>query len=178
MIKQICKILWAQCRSNGWIFGEIVLVLGFLWILLDTLLVDIYTYHTPLGFDVENVYLLKVDQIGENSSQYIPAEERTLTVAEDVIRLMDQLRLHPDVEDVCAAVYSTPYIPGELESYIEVAGGDTVQKTGNSVKHFLITSQYFNVFRIRDTEGKLLTGHTGMFHNPVVISSDLEKKAF
>ncbi len=178
MIKQICKILWVQRRSNGWIFGELVIVLAFLWVLLDTLLVDIYTYQTPLGFDTENVYQLKVDQVGETSAQYIPEEERTSTVAEDIIRLMDRIRLHPDVEEVGVAIYSTPYLMGEMQSFIEVADGDTTKRASSLAKMFPVTSGYFDVFRIKNAEGKPIEVHPGMYHNPVILSADLEKQFF
>ena len=56
MIKHILKIIWHQRRNNGWIFVELLLVFAVLCIMMDSLLVNLYTYYKPLGFDITNVY--------------------------------------------------------------------------------------------------------------------------
>ena len=35
MIKHIFKIIWAQRKSNGWILGELVIVMCALWFMMD-----------------------------------------------------------------------------------------------------------------------------------------------
>ena len=52
MIKHILKLIWNQRRANVWLFLEILLVTAILWVMLDALLVDTYTYHQPTGFDI------------------------------------------------------------------------------------------------------------------------------
>ena len=37
MIKHIFKIIWAQRKSNGWILGELVIVMCALWFMMDKL---------------------------------------------------------------------------------------------------------------------------------------------
>ena len=50
MIKHILKLIWNQRRANVWLFLELLLVTAILWVMLDALLVDTYTYHQPTGF--------------------------------------------------------------------------------------------------------------------------------
>lgn len=45
MIKHILKIIWHQRRNNGWIFVELLLVFAVLCIMMDSLLVNLYTYY-------------------------------------------------------------------------------------------------------------------------------------
>ena len=40
MIKHIFKIIWAQRKSNGWILGELVIVMCALWFMMDKLWVE------------------------------------------------------------------------------------------------------------------------------------------
>ena len=45
MIKHIFKIIWAQRKSNGWILGELVIVMCALWFMMDKLWVDVRCYN-------------------------------------------------------------------------------------------------------------------------------------
>ena len=43
MIKHILKIIWAQRKTNGWIFAERLLVVCATWWMTDLFLVDMKT---------------------------------------------------------------------------------------------------------------------------------------
>ena len=60
MIKHILKIIWNQRRSNGWIFTELLVVVAILWVMMDSMLLDQYTYHSSLGFDIRNTYKIQL----------------------------------------------------------------------------------------------------------------------
>ena len=60
MIKHIWTMIWNQRSSNGWIFMELLLVFGVLWIMMDSMLVSLCTYQRPLGFDITNVYKVNI----------------------------------------------------------------------------------------------------------------------
>lgn len=55
MIRHILTLIWNQRRSNVWIFLELLLVAAILWVVTDALVVDLYTYHRPLGLDTRNM---------------------------------------------------------------------------------------------------------------------------
>ena len=46
MIKHILKIMWNQRRTNGWIFAELLIVAGVLWVMVDTFWAVSYTHLT------------------------------------------------------------------------------------------------------------------------------------
>ena len=45
MVKHIWKMIWNQRSSNGWIFMELLLVFGALWVMMDSMLVSWYIYR-------------------------------------------------------------------------------------------------------------------------------------
>ncbi len=55
MIKHIFKIIWAQRKSNGWILGELVIVMCALWFMMDKLWVDVRCYNAPMGYDISKI---------------------------------------------------------------------------------------------------------------------------
>src|SRR5574344_144544 len=109
MIKQIIKMLWFQKRSNGWIFIELLLVFGALVTILDAVLVDAYTYFSPLGYNIENTYQLKLAKLNNKAPGYVPDSLVSLSETESLLKLMENIRQNPEVEEVCATFYSCPY---------------------------------------------------------------------
>lgn len=113
MIKHILKIIWNQRRSNVWIFMELLLVVAILWVMMDSLYVDIRTYRTPLGFDITNVYKVNFGKMSPDIPGYVPDELHQSSDGEDLIRLVDNLRQNPQVEE--ASLFTLPVlIPGIL----------------------------------------------------------------
>lgn len=109
MIKHILKIIWNQRRSNVWIFMELLLVVAILWVMMDSLYVDIRTYRTPLGFDITNVYKVNFGKMSPDIPGYVPDELHQSSDGEDLIRLVDNLRQNPQVEEACLFYAACPY---------------------------------------------------------------------
>lgn len=97
MIKHILKIIWHQRRNNGWIFVELLLVFAVLCIMMDSLLVNLYTYYKPLGFDITNVYKVNIGKMSPEIPGYVPDSLLTTTDGEDLVRLVDNIRRAPQV---------------------------------------------------------------------------------
>lgn len=177
MFKQIIKIIWKQRHANGWIFAEILVVMGVLWIMMDILLVDTYTSRLPLGYDISNTFLLKLDEKGADAPGYVPEEARITTEAEDFNRLMDQIRLSQEVEDVCMAFYGSPYSIGEAKYGLYPANADSAER----YRFFhtrMVTPEYFNVFQIKDKEENPIGPQLEKGKASIVISTELEKIFF
>lgn len=109
MIKHILKIIWHQRRNNGWIFVELLLVFAVLCIMMDSLLVNLYTYYKPLGFDITNVYKVNIGKMSPEIPGYVPDSLLTTTDGEDLVRLVDNIRRAPQVDEICLAMNSCPY---------------------------------------------------------------------
>jgi len=49
MIMHIVKIIFKNWKANGWIFAELLLVVGAVWYMADKYYVDTRTYFLHLG---------------------------------------------------------------------------------------------------------------------------------
>lgn len=63
MIKHLLKQIWAQRSVNAWLWFELMIVSVCLFYVMDYLYVTGRLYATPLGFDTEHVYRVKLASI-------------------------------------------------------------------------------------------------------------------
>lgn len=101
MIRHLMIMIWNQRRSNVWLFLELALVVCLLWGLLDSFLVDEYTYRRPLGMDIERVYRINLGRVAESSPAFLPDSLREQTEGEDLLRLLELVERVPEVEATC-----------------------------------------------------------------------------
>ena len=64
----IFNMLWAQRRTNGWIFAEMVIAVCALWILADQMWVDVRCYQAPMGYDISNTWRFKLSALPAETS--------------------------------------------------------------------------------------------------------------
>jgi hypothetical protein len=178
MIKHILKIIWAQRKSNGWIFSELVLVLGVLWFMADISYVDFRTYYSPLGYDITNTWRFKLSKFNPQSPGYVPEETYTSNQASDLLQLASQIRQDPKVEAVCITYYSCPYSNGNSWQNIRPVDGDTLRASQESFQVRRVTKEYFDVFSVKDVEGNSITTQLEGLVNPIVITKDMEEMFF
>ncbi|MEG1545054.1 MAG: multidrug ABC transporter substrate-binding protein, partial [Tannerellaceae bacterium] len=174
MIKQLFKILWHQRRINGWIYAELLVVLATVWTLMDGYWVDYRTYHAPMGYDITNVWRFKLNDLSEHAPGYVPDSLYTSSGTADLLKLMDQIRRYPAVECVCVTFYSCPYSNGNSWLGIRPVDGDTTIASQQSFQVRRVTPDYFDVFRLKDSEGRAVSQSIEGLHNPLVISKDME----
>ncbi|WP_370860954.1 ABC transporter permease [Parabacteroides faecis] len=172
MIKHILKIIWNQRRSNGWIFAELLVVVGILWVMMDSLLVDKYTYYQPLGFNIDNVYKVQLGVIMPGTSGYVEDSLLTTRQGEDVLRLVDNIRQEDKVEEVSLSHVGCVYTENRSWSTLFRADADTFIKAG--FRQSTVTPEYFTVLRIKEKEGKDLSTLIGQ-RTGIVISADMER---
>ncbi|MCD8179071.1 MAG: ABC transporter permease [Tannerellaceae bacterium] len=175
MFKRLYKTIWQQRRANGWIFAELLIVAGVLWVLTDIFLVDYRTYTAPLGYDITNTYRFKLATLPPKSPEYIVPEEVFTSQTEDLLKLMQQIRLEPDVEEVCATYYSCPYSFGNSWHGIRPVDGDTTLSTERAFQVRRVTPEYFTVFRVKDKNGRQIVPQNETGHVGIVISHEMEE---
>lgn len=178
MIKHIFKIIWAQRKNNAWIFAELLVVVAILWTILDRFWVDIRTYHSPLGYDITNVWRFNLSVLGSQAPGYIPDSLFRSNQTADLLQLIENIRRQPAVEEVCLAYYSCPYSFGNSWWSISPVEGDSLAAKEKSFQVRHVSPEYFKVFRVTDTEGKPVYPSLQGLHNPTVISADMEKLFF
>ncbi len=175
MIKHILKMMWNQRRQNGWIFAELGLVLAMVWTLLDGCFVDYSVYRTPMGFDMANVWRFKLGALSDKAPDYIPDSLYTSSEPADLMKLMDQIRRYPAVENVCVTYYSCPYSNGNSWWSIAPVDGDTLLASRQSFQIRQVSPEYFDVFRIRDVDGRPISQSVKGISHPLIISKDMEE---
>lgn len=171
MIKHILKIIWNQRRSNGWIFAELLVVVAILLVMMDSLLVDQYTYRLPLGFDVENTYKLQLGVLQPGMPGYADPQTLATRPGEDAMRLVDNLRRAPEVEEITFAGCGCPYTTNFMQTYLLPSEADSTFKA-HGYMHAEVSPEYFDVLRITDTEGKPLRSVIGSATG-MVLTADL-----
>ena len=172
MIKHILKIMWNQRRSNGWIFAELLVVVSILWVMTDSLLVDKYTYYSPLGFGIEDTYKVQLGILAPGTPGYVDDSLLTTRQGEDVLRLAGLLRQAPEVEEVSISHVGCVYTENRSWSQLYRADADTFIKA--NFRQSTVSPEYFTVLRMKDTEGNLLGPQIGQ-RTGGVITSDLER---
>ncbi|WP_455638374.1 ABC transporter permease [Parabacteroides sp.] len=178
MFKHICKIIWKQRRANGWIFAELLVVISAVWYMAENMYVDLVTYHSPLGYDITDCWRFKLGDLNEKAPNFVPADQYTSTPTDDLRRLMDQIRLQPEVEGVCVSYYSCPYSHGNSWASIVPLDGDTTIFTQQSFQVRRVSAEYFDLFDVRDKNGDRLSERLKGLYNPIVVSVDMEEKMF
>lgn len=174
MFKHIFKQIWKNKKANGWIFAELVLVTAILWQIMDVTYVDTKTYHSPLGYDIENVWFFLLENLSENAPGYVNESDE----GENLIRLREQIIQHPMVENACFGFYSSPYSFGSSFSSLYPIDGDTVAANQKTFQCRWVTPEYFDIFRVKDTDGQTITDQLANFEKPLVISEDMERLFF
>lgn len=178
MIKQILKIIWAQRRSNGWLFGELVVVMCALWFMIDKMWVDLRCYYSPLGYDITNTWRFKLATLTPNTPGYLPDSLNEHGGASDLLALMERIRREPEVEGCCATYWSMPYSPGNSWSPLYPVDGDTTASAGQLFHILKVTPEYFDLFRVKDKEGRAVTPLVREGLRPVVITAEGERAFF
>ena len=175
MIKHILKIIWAQRKSNAWLYVELLVVVSALWFMLDKFYVDLRTYYSPLGYDITNTWRFNMNKLSAQSPNFVPETEYTSNQAADLQQLMNQIRQHPLVEEVCATFYSCPYSWGNSWMSITPEEGDSLLTSDQSFQVRRVSPEYFEVFRIKDAQGNPITAHSfeGLV-SPNLVTKDLE----
>ena len=113
MKRKLIKQIFAEWRSNIWLFLEMLIVSLVLWYINDFLYAVYSVRAEPDGFDTENVYKMHytVDwskvEWPESDSEYMRLRDSINT--DQMRKLMERLKAEPGVEAVSANFGITPH---------------------------------------------------------------------
>lgn len=156
MIKHVLKIIWNQRRANGWIFAELLVVVAILFSMMDSLLVDFYAYHQPLGFDITNTYKVQLGVLKPGMMGYVDEITLATGLGEDAMRLVDNLRQAPEVEEASISCVGSPYTYSNMWSSLVPDGVDSTWEV-HSFQHHIVDAEYFDVLRMTTDDGNPIT---------------------
>ena len=146
MNRNLLKQIWNERRSNAFLWMELFVVFVILWYIVDVVYVTLSIYNLPMGFDIENTYVLRFERMTSKAAAYQPGRTMKEDIA-DLHEIVNRLAHRPDVEAVSLSQNCIPYNDGanSFSFYL-----DTVPV--RSLKRW-ITPEYFNVFRYRNIDG-------------------------
>lgn len=154
MIKHILKIIWAQRRMNGWIFAELLLVICAVWWMTDRFWVDMRIYNSPMGYDITNTWLFKLEKLHSQSVKYVADEEFANPGRDDLEQLVRQIKLSPEVEETAISFFAHPYSSSSSFASINAVAGDTSVTKNRHFQIRYVTPSYFDVYKMKDIKGE------------------------
>lgn len=156
MIQHILKIIWTERRVNLWILIELTLIFCIIWFCADYLNFMCRRYLQPLGFDIENTYMIELLQDEDSMNQLVAetGKSKEEIKTEYGWTIFDRIEKNPDIEHISISVNAYPYNGGmnSSETYIN---DDTIPVRG-TVYDRIVSPGYFDVFKIKLDKGSRL----------------------
>lgn len=148
MLKLIFAQLWKERKGNFLIWLELLVVSVFLWYAADVLFLHYKNYSRPVGFDISNVYYVKLGVVPAESADYDTTTVHAGQGGADFVTLCDRLGRDPRVESVC---YTTnTHFHYRWNNQYAYFKDDSLTYNG-FVRH--VDPAYFRVFRVRAADG-------------------------
>lgn len=151
MLKLILKNLWARRRRNAWLLAELILVTVLTWYITDPVFVLSYNRSLPLGYNPDGLLIAQLNNLPSKAPGYSEEESDSLHTMQNLQRLLQELRNHPDVQSVTPLItFAYPASDGTAMAMLKY---DTLEVVSN-VYYFLPHSSYFETFGFQGVDGK------------------------
>ncbi|MDR0972836.1 MAG: ABC transporter permease [Prevotellaceae bacterium] len=145
MIRILFKQIWNERKTNTWLWAELLLVFVALWVVVDWTYVNVHTWVQPLGFDIEDTYLVQISVKTADNPTFRPDGERM--TGQDAVDIVERLRREPEVEAVGYGLNAFPY--NGSNSFSQLAQ-DSVRW---SVHVRNVSPDFFRIFRYENIDG-------------------------
>lgn len=165
MIRHILKIIWNERRSNGWILLEYIVVFCILWFCCDYLCFLQRCEMDPTGFDTENTYRIRMGQREVTPVEGEAAAEE-MSMYEIVKTLSSRVKQYPGVEEMAFGQAAMPY-GMSLSSSVFPHLPDS---TSIDMQVRQVTSEFFAVYKIPLTSGRLFNSEDVAERNKIIIT--------
>lgn len=146
MNRKLFTQIWNEKSANVSLFIELLLVSVVLWFVVDFLYVHYNIYTQPRGFDITHCYNVKIGKLPELHPDYLVGADD----AADLLGLLDQVRLRPDVEAVSLSAVAYPYHGGN--HWNNWFCKDTTARTNFLIRY--VTPDFIRVFQYHGERGE------------------------
>lgn len=110
MKRKLLRQTYNERRTNLWMAVELLIVSVVIWFITDYLTSVAVTVAEPDGFNIERTFSVTTGQSAPESKHYVDyGEDAAEKNAEDLSRLYNALRNHPDIQAVSASTGAEPY---------------------------------------------------------------------
>lgn len=175
----IGKQLLNSWRSQLAIGIELVLVFGVTWYMVNYFFVEIYNDHLPAGYEVDQVYQVRMTTLPAEDPAFQPAEEDTLHMQTNLQRVMDRIRAYPGVQSVGVSYGCSSWPYADCWNGNEVVNLSDTTRTSQVCQYCIHErSQFLEVFRYRSAvDGQLVRTEAFDWNDPhaVLITRQVEK---
>lgn len=172
MILHILKLIKANLYNNCWVLAELLVVFIVLWFTTDYFLMRGILASRPVGFNVENVYRATISVRPQNARSFVKYEAGSDEPRQNVYRIIERIKAHPDVEAVCMSYVALPYTYGCWTSQIHH------DSTNVNVRYLNVSPDYFKVFGIHLLSGGSMEELARRLPEGKVISATTAKELF
>jgi len=175
MIKHIWIIIWNQRKSNAWLWAELLLVSVCLWYVVDFVGTVWLTMRQPVGFNVEHTYQLNLKQKTPGSEGYIEPENKQTSLGEDVLQIMERVRILPMVENTSISISSQPFVSSMNMSFQRLFYSDTLSV---HAQEFRVSTSFFDVFKIYSHDQSISKLEEALTEQSIILSEDAAQELF
>lgn len=170
MEKHIFKTIWNERRSNIALLLELFLISLFLWYVVDIIYPPLKTYLKPLGYNVEDVYLVTLNSI----PKYDPSFDTELTMDDYMdafYTLVERIKKHPDIDEVGLSIHGRP----ESNMYfMTTIWADTLKL--ESIKLRSQSSEAARLYQIEEEYGDHEKIYNALERGEIVVSASVAKE--
>lgn len=149
MKNTLIKQMWAQKKSNGWIFIELIIIFVVSWLVIDPIYVIEYQRKgIKEGFDPENLYVANIGLYSDMAPKYDSTKISREALNEDLIRLVNLTKTFPGIE-------AAAQIDGNLPWHGSYSGmgidnpEDTSVNASTQILSYVRGTDFFKVMRFR-----------------------------
>ena len=170
MLQHSLKMIWAERKSNTWIFIELIVIFTILWFCSGFMYEKGKQFFEPVGVDINHTYVLR---FGFQKNVNIEDYPKDYDYPQDAYTIMERIKQYPGIESACFTDgYSTPYSFGYR--------GRGVFKDSAYIGYAFrqVSPEYFDVFKIKFQSGKPFDANEALSINQVVASPDADNTFF
>lgn len=147
MLKQICKIIKNDLRSNLLLIAGMFVIAASLWYAVDYVYAQTKNMIQPIGFDWRNVYYVQVGVLPQESKDYDATPKDIDATTAEYMEFYDRIKRHPAVESAC---YTRMHFHYMWKNSNTAVYRDSL---GVYAYHRIVSPSYFEAFGVNGADG-------------------------
>lgn len=144
------KNVWNRRRRNAWLTIEMTIVAVITWVVIDPVVVLLYSKHLPLGYDADRLVVMNVVTKAKELPDYDANANDSASVAMNNLRIADLVEALPEVERV-TPLHSMNYVNSKQIQNGEFFVGD--RKCQAVTLNFFAGDGYLQTYGFEAVEG-------------------------
>lgn len=156
MKRKLLKQMRREWGGNFWLVLELIIVGTVIWTITSMLAPMMRRGAQPLGLDISDVYMARIETKPENSPTYVAYDSLNHTQQSEVSRLLTNLRSNPYVELAGRGEGASPYSYNYNGSWlIDIAATqDSAKFIATQVNVRRMTPETLRILRLQGARGE------------------------